>query len=84
MNMGGKFMELKSLGILLILMGMAIGLAPQPAMAYIGPGTGLSAIGAFLAIIVAIIIAILGFLWYPLRRLIRHLKKVRKDGESKT
>ena len=42
---------------------------PQLAYAYIGPGTGLSAIGAFLALVVGVIVAILGFIWYPLKRI---------------
>ena len=42
---------------------------PQTVFAYIGPGTGLSAIGSFLAVLVGIIVAFLGFLWYPIKRL---------------
>jgi hypothetical protein len=35
----------------------------------------LSAIGAFIAIILAVIAALFGFLWYPIKRLIRKRKK---------
>jgi hypothetical protein len=42
-----------------------------PAFAYLGPGVGLSAIGAFLALIVGVVVAFFGFIWYPLRRLLR-------------
>ena len=42
-----------------------------PAFAYLGPGAGLSAIGAFLALIVGVIVAFFGFLWYPVKRLLR-------------
>ncbi len=45
------------------------------AHAYLGPGGGVSAIGALVALISAIVIAILGFFWYPVKRLIRHFKK---------
>jgi hypothetical protein len=48
--------------------------------AYIGPGTGLSAIGAVLAILAGILIAIFGFFWYPIKRL---LGKGKKDQEPK-
>jgi hypothetical protein len=41
-----------------------------PALAYVGPGAGLSAIGAFLALIVGVILAFFGFIWYPLKRLL--------------
>lgn len=44
--------------------------APKIVFAYIGPGTGLSAIGAFLACLLGIIVAILGFFWYPIKRLL--------------
>ena len=44
-------------------------------MAYIGPGAGLSAIGAFLAVVAGIIVAIFGFVWYPIKRLLRKRKK---------
>lgn len=39
------------------------------ALAYVGPGSGLSAIGSFLALIVAIVVAIFGFVWFPLKRM---------------
>jgi hypothetical protein len=41
------------------------------AMAYVGPGVGLSAVGAFFAVVAGAIVAIFGFIWYPIRRLIR-------------
>ncbi len=43
----------------------------QPALAYVGPGTGIAALGALLAIIAGVIAAIFGFLWYPIKRLLR-------------
>ncbi|MFQ5347382.1 MAG: hypothetical protein ACE5ED_06015 [Rhodothalassiaceae bacterium] len=49
-------------------------LAPLPAAAYVGPGAGLSAIGSILAVIAAVFLAIVGFVWYPIRRLIRKLR----------
>ncbi|MGD2070440.1 MAG: hypothetical protein PVI57_17320 [Gemmatimonadota bacterium] len=57
--------------------GGAIGGA---AVAYIGPGAGLSAIGAFLALVAAVVVAIFGFVWYPVKRLFRALG--RGEGES--
>ena len=47
----------------------------QQAMAYVGPGVGLSAIGAFLAVVTGAIVAIFGFVWYPIRWLIWKWKK---------
>ena len=51
----------------------------QPAMAYVGPGTGIAALGALLAIIVGVIAALFGFLWYPMKRLL----KKRQQAASK-
>lgn len=42
-----------------------------PAEAYMGPGAGLSAIGAFLSLLAAVFFGIVGLVWYPVRRLLR-------------
>jgi hypothetical protein len=56
-------------------------LQPLTAMAYIGPGAGLSAIGAALALVGAILLGIVGFLWYPIKRLMKRRKAVQgEDG----
>lgn len=44
-------------------------------LAYVGPGAGLSAIGAFLALVAGIAIAVFGFVWYPIKRLLRKRSK---------
>lgn len=49
----------------------AFSLWATPAFAYLGPGAGLSAIGAFLALIIGVILAFVGFIWYPVKRLLR-------------
>jgi len=54
------------------LAGLALLGAPA-AHAYVGPGAGLSAIGVLVALIGAIALAIVGFVWYPLKRLFRKL-----------
>ena len=41
------------------------------AHAYIGPGAGISAIGTVIALLGALLLAIIGFIWYPLKRLRR-------------
>jgi len=57
-----------------VLMGIA-----TPAQAYIGPGAGLTAIGAFIAFVAAVLVTIIGFIWFPIRRLIR---KSRNDART--
>lgn len=54
-------------------------LFPDSAAAYIGPGAGLSAIGVFLALVAGVVVAVFGFVWYPVKRLMRKIKKPKKD-----
>ena len=52
----------------------AITCLPDPALAYVGPGAGLSAIGTLVAVIGAVLLAIIGFVWYPVKRLLKARK----------
>jgi membrane protein implicated in regulation of membrane protease activity len=74
-------MKQRSWGVLAVLVIILVCLLPQPAVAYIGPGTGLSAIGVFLAVVAGISIALFGFVWYPIKRLLRQ-KKPRQGGQG--
>jgi type VI protein secretion system component VasK len=57
--------------------------APQSAEAYIGPGAGITAIGTVIALIGAILLAIVGFVWYPIKRLrAKNRKKEKTDEEA--
>lgn len=47
----------------------------QPVYAYLGPGAGLSAIGSLLALVAAVLFAIVGFLWFPIKRFLIYRKK---------
>lgn len=55
---------------------------PKISLAYIGPGAGISAIGTVLAFIAAIFLAIVGFIWYPIKRLLAKIKKRGKENQS--
>ena len=46
-------------------------LMPSMAQAYIGPGAGITAIGSLIALIGAVALALIGFVWYPIKRLRR-------------
>lgn len=46
-------------------------LSPEFAHAYVGPGAGLTAIGTVLALFAAVGLAMVGFVWYPLKRVLR-------------
>ena len=52
---------------------------PAPAWAYIGPGSGLSAIGAAFALVASVVVALVGFVWYPLKRVWRRLTGGRRS-----
>ncbi len=54
----------------------------DPAFAYIGPGSGLTLIGSVLAVIAVIFLSIVGFIWYPVRRLLRNKKARKADAEQ--
>ncbi len=63
-----------------ILSALLLLLTPFAALAYVGPGSGLSAIGSILALIIGLLVALLGFFWYPIKRLLG--KKKSKEPEQ--
>lgn len=75
-------MKLKtsSLISLAICVLMLVIFVQQPAMAYVGPGTGIAALGALIAIIVGVIAALFGFLWFPMKRLMKKRKEAASKG----
>ena len=68
----------KSLVVALVAIAVLI---PTEVHAYIGPGAGISAIGSLLAVLAAVLLGIVGFVWYPVKRLLRRKNKV-ADEES--
>ena len=59
----------------LIITSFFIFFSTYPAMAYIGPGMGGGIILATIGIILAIIAAIFGIIWFPIKRLLKRKKK---------
>src|SRR4051794_10854659 len=49
--------------------------AATPALAYIGPGAGITMLGAIWGVIVAIALAIGAVIFYPIRVLLRRLRR---------
>ncbi|MBK6721023.1 MAG: hypothetical protein IPG62_14375 [Sphingomonadales bacterium] len=47
----------------------------EPALAYMGPGAGLTMLGSLVALVGAAVVGIIDFIWYPLKRLFRRTKK---------
>lgn len=54
------------------LLSVALFASAAPAFAYVGPGAGLSLIGAFWALILAVFTAVFFLLAWPMRRLLRN------------
>lgn len=54
---------------------------PEVAQAYGGPGSVISGIGAFLALVAALLASLLGFIWFPLKRL---YQKIAGDEDPST
>ena len=62
------------------LLAVGLVLLPSVAMAYIGPGAGLGAFAVVIAIAVALLLLVVGFVWYPLKRLLRRRKRASAGG----
>jgi len=78
-NAGERSMTRRDRNIRRRLIGLAIlfatVFAPVAAEAYVGPGLGLSVIGTIFAFVGAVFLAIVGFIWYPIKRLFRRRGK---------
>ena len=56
------------------LVAIAACLTAVPAFAYTGPGLGLGAITSAAGILFGILLALVGLVWYPIKRAIRMLR----------
>jgi hypothetical protein len=65
---------------LILLTVLSFFLFVDEVFAYVGPGLGLGAIGAFFGAIFAFLLALIGIIWYPVKRII---KKYKADKYSK-
>ena len=64
---------------LVLLLGAVLAASSSAAYAYVGPGAGLSAIGSVVSVAAAMLLAVAGFVWYPLKRL---FKRVPRGGAN--
>jgi hypothetical protein len=53
------------------IVGISLLFMAAAAEAYVGPGMGLGVIGAILGFLAAFFLALVGLVWYPLKRMIR-------------
>ena len=56
----------------------------SPAYAYVGPGAGLGAIAAILAVVVGLLLLAVGFIYFPVRRKLRARKAARSETNPDT
>ena len=75
-------MKLRNVSLAVGAIAAFLVLCPEPALAYVGPGAGLSALGALLALVAGVIVGIFGFVWYPVKRLLRKRKPVLPPDED--
>ena len=54
---------------------IALLIISSPASAYIGPGMGGGVIAAVLGVIGAVLLALFGILYYPIKRMLKKTKK---------
>jgi O-antigen ligase len=66
----------------LFALSLVLVLTPDAASAYGGPGSVLSGIGTVLAVIAAVVASLFGFIWFPLKRLVRSLRGNDEDSTS--
>ena len=64
-------MKKTHLGSLLLIV---LCLQATPALAYIGPGLGTGVIASVLGIVAAILMLIVGIVWYPVKRLVKKMR----------
>ena len=57
--------------------------APTTAFAYVGPGAGITVVGAALAFIASVFLAVVGFVWYPIKRLMRAMTARRNRRQER-
>lgn len=62
--------------VLALLAGTTIAffLSAAPAQAYVGPGLGLGAVSTAFGVLGAIVLGLVAFVWYPVKRLIRMVR----------
>ena len=54
------------------------------AHAYVGPGAGLGVIGTLIAFVGTVLLAIVGFVWYPIKRVLRKKRQPNQQLSERT
>tara|TARA_B100000029_G_scaffold343589_1_gene336000 strand:- start:101 stop:346 length:246 start_codon:yes stop_codon:yes gene_type:complete len=70
---------IKSFLLYFVIINTYFFLTPYPAYAYLGPGIGGGILAATLGVVVAILAAIFGLIWFPLKRFLKERKKKKEE-----
>jgi uncharacterized iron-regulated membrane protein len=54
---------------------------PESALAYVGPGAGLTLLGALLGVLAAVVLAVTGVLMWPIRALLARRRQAQKEAQ---
>ena len=71
---------IKNIKLFIFLLAMLV-FASQNSFSYVGPGMGGGIIAATIGVIVAILAAVFGILWFPLKRYLKN-RKEKKNKEK--
>jgi hypothetical protein len=61
---------------------LGLSLIATPAFAYIGPGAGITVLGALWGVIVAVVLALAAIVLWPLRALFRRRRRARRPADA--
>ena len=61
---------MKKINLIIVLLSIS-----SPVVAYIGPGMGAGVIAGVLGVIGAVLLALFGILYYPIKRMLKNRKK---------
>lgn len=75
-------MNIATLARALFVSGVLFLSTPTIAVAYGGPGSVISGFGALVAVLAAVVAAIIGFIWYPVKKLLRSASRQRRSTDG--
>ncbi len=61
---------------------IALLISPTLAFAYVGPGLGMGAFASAFSLLGAVFLGVLGFVWYPVKRVVRALRRAKPSEDG--
>ncbi|MGH6899168.1 MAG: hypothetical protein ACREJ5_21895 [Geminicoccaceae bacterium] len=66
----------------MVAVALGLSLLATPAFAYIGPGAGITVLGALWGVVVAVVLAVVALVLWPLRVLFRRRRKGARPADT--